>query len=314
MSAITGTGDPARILRNDLAASTSGTATRTISHPSRVSDRIWASVARTSRVSVFVMLWTETGAPPPTGTPPTRMRRVSLRVSMAKITICEIRKGRRFPFSSPFPRGGCSGGSSLGRFLPLPDLRSGCGGRQGAELHIHPDPGGPRGRILDRSVGDDFVPLERWHRTAAGRIAALPCFSHGHGVLSGGIRTRPQASNVRHAIGECLRQHGDGSVGSRPRDVPGNGGLPERDGPFARRDGGTGNDVHPCRAEEDQEEHRKDEGAPPAGRHGCQKTAFERCVTRTTCRHGPSPCRQQHQTVTVFSAGISASGLTCQTR
>ena len=59
----------------------SGTATRTISHPSRASDRICASVARTSRVSVFVMLWTETGAPPPTGTPPTRMRRVFLRFS-----------------------------------------------------------------------------------------------------------------------------------------------------------------------------------------------------------------------------------------
>jgi hypothetical protein len=33
-------------------------------------------------VSVFVMLWTETGAPPPTGTPPTRMRRVFLRFFM----------------------------------------------------------------------------------------------------------------------------------------------------------------------------------------------------------------------------------------
>ena len=73
---MTGIGDPARIFPNAAAAFASGTATRAISHPSRASDRICATVARTSRVSVFVMLWTETGAPPPTGTPPTRMRRV----------------------------------------------------------------------------------------------------------------------------------------------------------------------------------------------------------------------------------------------
>jgi len=79
MSAMTGIGDPARIFPNTEAATASGTAMRAISHPSRARDRICATVARTSRVSVFVMLWTETGAPPPTGTPPTRMRRVFFR-------------------------------------------------------------------------------------------------------------------------------------------------------------------------------------------------------------------------------------------
>ena len=79
---MTGIGEPARIFPNATAAFASGTATRAISHPSFASDRICATVARTSRVSVFVMLWTETGAPPPTGTPPTRMRRVFLRSSM----------------------------------------------------------------------------------------------------------------------------------------------------------------------------------------------------------------------------------------
>ena len=81
---MTGIGDPARILPNAAAAFASGTATRAISHPSLASDRICARVARTSRVSVFVMLWTETGAPPPTGTPPTRMRRVFLRWSIVE--------------------------------------------------------------------------------------------------------------------------------------------------------------------------------------------------------------------------------------
>ena len=77
---MTGIGEPSRIFPNASAAFASGTATRAISHPSLASDRICATVARTSRVSVFVMLWTETGAPPPTGTPPTRMRRVLLRI------------------------------------------------------------------------------------------------------------------------------------------------------------------------------------------------------------------------------------------
>ena len=90
MSAMTGIGDPARIFPNAAAAFASGTATRAISHPSLASDRICATVARTSRVSVFVMLWTETGAPPPTGTPPARRRGgVFMFSSLGEVCICE---------------------------------------------------------------------------------------------------------------------------------------------------------------------------------------------------------------------------------
>ena len=103
MSAMTGIGEPARIFANAAAAFASGTATRAISHPSRASDRICATVARTSRVSVFVMLWTVTGAPPPTGTPPTRMRRVFLLVSMTDPTIA--RGGSRVDSHFRSPRG-----------------------------------------------------------------------------------------------------------------------------------------------------------------------------------------------------------------
>ena len=66
------------IRRNARTDASSVTATRTLSHPSRARERIWAMVARTSRVSVFVMLWTETGALPPTYTFPTRVRRGGL--------------------------------------------------------------------------------------------------------------------------------------------------------------------------------------------------------------------------------------------
>ena len=48
-----------------------GTETRTISAPTPSNARIWATVASTSQVSVLVMLCTEIGASPPTGTEPT---------------------------------------------------------------------------------------------------------------------------------------------------------------------------------------------------------------------------------------------------
>jgi len=83
------------IRRNARTDASSGTATRTISHPSRASERIWAMVARTSRVFVFVMLWTETGALPPTYTFPTRIRRVFLLLIIVRITISEEREERR---------------------------------------------------------------------------------------------------------------------------------------------------------------------------------------------------------------------------
>ena len=53
------------------AASTSGTATRMISHPASSRRRIWPTVAATSRVGVLHMDCMLTGAPPPTATLPT---------------------------------------------------------------------------------------------------------------------------------------------------------------------------------------------------------------------------------------------------
>ena len=71
MSAITGIGDSRTIV---LSASTSlsrGTATRTRSAPASATRRIWSIVAVRFAVSVLVIVWTTTGAPPPIWTPPT---------------------------------------------------------------------------------------------------------------------------------------------------------------------------------------------------------------------------------------------------
>ncbi len=75
MSAITGIGDFLTISGNASASSWLGTATRTISHPAAVSSAICWSVADTSTVGVLVIDCTEIGAPPPTGTGPTMIRR-----------------------------------------------------------------------------------------------------------------------------------------------------------------------------------------------------------------------------------------------
>src|ERR671916_2279473 len=75
MSAITGIGDCTTIA---LSASTSwsrGAATRTMSAPASATLWIWSIVADRLAVSVFVIDCTETGAPPPTGTPPTMICR-----------------------------------------------------------------------------------------------------------------------------------------------------------------------------------------------------------------------------------------------
>src|SRR6266545_8405200 len=72
MSAMIGSGDLATISLSAAAASWSGTAGRTISQPASLSAEIWLRVARTSRVSVLVMVWTAIGAAPPTTTSPTR--------------------------------------------------------------------------------------------------------------------------------------------------------------------------------------------------------------------------------------------------
>src|SRR6266702_956777 len=58
----------AAISASAAASSWDGTATRTIWQPVAVSSAICCSVAFTSAVTVVVIDWTETGAPPPTGT------------------------------------------------------------------------------------------------------------------------------------------------------------------------------------------------------------------------------------------------------
>src|SRR6476661_2246687 len=71
MSAITGIGDSTTIVRSASMSSSRGTATRTMSAPASATVRIWSMVAWRLAVSVFVIVWTATGAPPPMGTPPT---------------------------------------------------------------------------------------------------------------------------------------------------------------------------------------------------------------------------------------------------
>ena len=76
MSAITGTADLATIVSSAAASLSRGTATRTSSQPASTMRPICARVASTSLVSVLVIDCTTTGAPPPTGTPPTHIWRL----------------------------------------------------------------------------------------------------------------------------------------------------------------------------------------------------------------------------------------------
>src|SRR6267143_5353238 len=66
ISATIGTsGTRLRISLSAIAASLSGTASRTISQPALTISSIWATVAPTSAVSVLVIDWMTQGAPPP---------------------------------------------------------------------------------------------------------------------------------------------------------------------------------------------------------------------------------------------------------
>ena len=71
MSAITGIGDSATIVRSASTSRSRGTATRTRSAPASATLRICSIVAARLAVSVLVIVCTTTGAPPPTWTPPT---------------------------------------------------------------------------------------------------------------------------------------------------------------------------------------------------------------------------------------------------
>src|SRR3954470_16807195 len=93
MSAMTGIGDSATIV---LSASTSlsrGTAQRIRSPPAAATAWIWRRVASTSAVSVLVIDWTTTGAPPPIGTPPTDIwRSEGTRQGYAFRPVCKRRR------------------------------------------------------------------------------------------------------------------------------------------------------------------------------------------------------------------------------
>src|SRR2546430_5862263 len=71
MSAMTGIGASRTMVRRASMSSSRGTATRTMSAPASATVRIWSIVAWRLAVSVFVIVCTATGAPPPMGTPPT---------------------------------------------------------------------------------------------------------------------------------------------------------------------------------------------------------------------------------------------------
>ena len=64
------------------AASSVLTVTRTSSEPASASSRTWRAVASTSAVSVLVIDWTTTGAPPPTVTAPMRTATVLRRAAI----------------------------------------------------------------------------------------------------------------------------------------------------------------------------------------------------------------------------------------
>src|SRR5512134_1566232 len=266
MSAITGTGEASRIFRKARAAPSSGTATRTISHPSRASDRIWSTVARTFRVSVFVMLCTETGAPPPTGTSPTRIRRVFLRFSMTAITISDSRKRRRFPFSmsggkerlrAPSPRTG---------LLPSQDPHPGPAGRVRTDpdfgAHSEPRPGSPGSAAL----GNQLVVLKLRLVRASGGLRRPMDPAGGHRISSLCVPFDRQPADIRGRVGKQARKKGDPRVRAGPRHVPRHGRWVMRLEPVSGGDG-QGDGVHPDRAEKDKKEHREDDGASPAVVH-----------------------------------------------
>ena len=71
ISAMTGIGASRTIVFSASTSLSRGTATRTRSAPASATRRIWSIVAERLAVSVLVIVWTTTGAPPPTWTPPT---------------------------------------------------------------------------------------------------------------------------------------------------------------------------------------------------------------------------------------------------
>src|SRR5215218_724519 len=95
MSATTGMVDLAAIAGRAAASSVSGTATPTMSQPVAASSAICCRVALTSAVLVMVIDWTLMGAPPPTGTRPTLIRRERRRPTPAARSVSSSGKATR---------------------------------------------------------------------------------------------------------------------------------------------------------------------------------------------------------------------------
>ena len=76
MSAMIGIGDSLTIVFSASTSCSRGTAQRTMSAPASATLRICSIVAVRLAVSVLVIVCTATGAPPPIGTPPTKICRL----------------------------------------------------------------------------------------------------------------------------------------------------------------------------------------------------------------------------------------------
>src|SRR5215218_1901110 len=95
MSATTGMVDLAAIAGRAAASSVSGTATRTMSQPVAASSAICCKVPLMSAVLVMVIDWTLTGAPSPTATLPTLIRRERRRPTPAARSVNSSGKATR---------------------------------------------------------------------------------------------------------------------------------------------------------------------------------------------------------------------------
>ena len=111
MSAITGIGESRTIVLSASTSCSRGTATRTMSAPASATRRIWSIVGPRFAVSVLVIVWTATGAPPPMGTPPTWICRAEAMpgVYEARGPRWRLRRSsaRRSRSAEPYPPGAC---------------------------------------------------------------------------------------------------------------------------------------------------------------------------------------------------------------
>ena len=100
MSAMTGICDLRAIVGSASASSWVGQATRTMSQPVAVSSAICCSVALMSVVCVVVIDWTDTGASPPTSTPPTLIWRDLRRTASGRAGTAGIPRAMELMLSS----------------------------------------------------------------------------------------------------------------------------------------------------------------------------------------------------------------------